>query len=321
MVCYHPLYALRFNYHLNPKTGKNLVRVIGNVSTIENPRFGNFVDSSGRSCYGFTVGCGKCIGCRLEYSRIWAVRLMKEAATSKSSCFITLTYDDENLPIGKIPTLYHPHFIEFRDRLRAYIRYHYGKDVKIKYFVAGEYGEKNFRPHYHAIITGFDFPDKVLEYERNGYPHYQSELLTKLWRKGRTETCEVTFDTCAYVARYICKKITGEAAKDYYDGFQQEYATCSKGIGLDWYKRYKRDVYNNDYMVIYRHDQPYKMRPPRYFDYNLEKEDPALLEFIKAKRERAACLKPFEGTRRLLDKEKYKQTILNKTIHRKGDFI
>lgn len=319
MVCYRPLYAIRYNSQINPKTGKNVCRVLGAVEKYKNPKFGNFI-SGGRSYYGYTVGCGKCIGCRLEYSRMWAIRLMKEVSTSKASCFITLTYDDEHLVFGKIPTLYHPHFIEFRDRLRAHIRYHFGKDVKIKYYMCGEYGSKNFRPHYHAIITGFDFPDKVLEYERNGYPHFQSELLTKLWRKGRTEVCEASFDTCAYVARYIMKKVNGADASSHYDGFASEYSTCSKGIAYDWFKKFKSDIYNSDVMIIYRHGQPYKMRPPRYFDFKLEQEDPALLEFIKAKRERAMCLKPFEGTARLLNKEQYKNTIISKTIHRKGDF-
>lgn len=320
MVCYHPLYALRFNFAINEKTGKNVHRIVGSVDKVKEPKFGNFVDSSGKSFFGHLVPCGKCIGCRLEYSRMWAVRLMKEFKTAKTGCFITLTYDDENLIYGKIPTLYHPHFIEFRDRLRSYIRYHYGKDVKIKYYMCGEYGTKNFRPHYHAIITGFDFPDKVLEYQRNGYNHYQSELLTKLWRKGRTEVDDVTFDTCAYVARYITKKIYGDTAEDYYDGFQPEYSTCSKGIAYEWFKKYKSDIYNTDIMLIYRHGKPFKMRPPRYFDYKLEQDDPALLEFIKAKRERAMCLKPFEGTARLLDREEYKKTIIKNTIHRKGDF-
>lgn len=319
MVCFHPLYSIRFNFHLNPDTNKPIVKVIGAVSKIENPKFGTWVDSAGKSFTGFAVGCGKCIGCRLEYSRMWAIRLMKEVSTSKASCFITLTYDDENLPIGKIPTLYHPHFIEFRDRLRAHIRYHYGKDVKIKYFMCGEYGSKNFRPHYHAIITGFDFPDKVEEYQRGGYSHYQSELLTKLWRKGRTETCDVSFDTCAYVARYITKKITGEEAKDYYDGFQQEYATCSKGIAYEWFCKYKSDIYNTDRMVIHRNGRNYIMRPPRYFDFKLEQEDPALLEFIKAQRERSRQLKPFEGSLRLLAREDYKKTIINKTLKRRLD--
>lgn len=322
MVCYHPLYAIRQNNVLSPKTGKPTVSVLGKVSTFERDgklKFGNFI-SGGRSITGFSVPCGKCIGCRLEYSRQWAVRLMKEVSTSEASCFITLTYSDDNLVYGKIPTLYHPHFIEFRDRLRAYIRYHYGKDIKIKYFMCGEYGTQNFRPHYHAIITGWDFPDKVLEYEERGYPHFQSELLTKLWKKGRTETCNVSFDTCAYVARYITKKINGDQASDYYDGFQPEYSTCSKGIAYDWFKKYRSDIYNTDTMVIYRHGIPYHMKVPRYFDFKLEQEDPALLEFIKSKRERSRQLKPFEGSLRLLGREDYKKTIINKTIHRKGDF-
>jgi len=47
-----------------------------------------------------TIPCGRCVGCRLERSRQWAMRCMHEASLHEENIFITLTYNPENLPEG-----------------------------------------------------------------------------------------------------------------------------------------------------------------------------------------------------------------------------
>jgi hypothetical protein len=47
---------------------------------------------------GLKIPCGQCIGCRLEYSRQWAMRCHHEASLHIFNSFITLTYDPEHLP-------------------------------------------------------------------------------------------------------------------------------------------------------------------------------------------------------------------------------
>jgi hypothetical protein len=193
--------------------------------------------------------CGRCIGCRLEKSRQWAVRMMHEASLYEENCFITLTY--EKMPPND--SLNKKHFQDFMKRLRKA----YGGRT-IRYFHCGEYGENFGRPHYHAILFNLDFNDKKYWSIVNGNKYYTSEKLNKIWGKGYCIIGSVSFDSAAYVARYVTKKITGEAAFEHYTDFDREtgeitrerdpeYATMSRrpGIGSVWLDKFKTDVYPN----------------------------------------------------------------------------
>lgn len=260
MTCYHPLLAYR-------DSGK----------VVFNKPF--------PYAKGFNLPCGQCIGCRLKYSQEWAVRLMHENQMHEESCFITLTMNDEYLNSRDNPySLDRSEFQRFMKRLRK----RYGK--KVRYFHCGEYGEKNSRPHYHAIIFGMDFEDKELFQVRDEIRLYTSETLAKLWPYGFVTIGEVTMESCAYVARYVTKKIKGKDAENHYirwdsltgEGIpiEPEYATMSRkpGIGKSWLDKYKSDVYPHDYVVIKKH----KIRPPRFYDNQLDEEE---LEQLKLKRQ------------------------------------
>lgn len=306
MTCYHPLYAVKHFDAFNAKSGKPVVKVHMAYENFDiPPRLGEF--TSGSYTYsGFLVPCGQCIGCRLDYSRMWAIRLMKEAQFHEHSCFITLTYDDENLPWSDSrPTLVKKHFQDFIKRLRSRISYDYPDNENIKFFHCGEYGDKTKRPHYHAIIFGFDFPDRKLLYTKGGFPHFTSEYLSKIWGKGIVEVCNVSFDTCAYVARYIMKKIRGESASSYYSDHAQEYVTMSNGIGKEWFNKFKNDIYNTDSMIVYKDGSPMHLRPPRYYDNLFDAANPERMAVIREKRLKSMQAKPFEPNR-LHTKEKIK---------------
>lgn len=171
------------------------------------------------------------------------------------------------------------------------LRWHFG--AGIRFFHCGEYGEQFARPHYHALIFGVDFEDKSLFKIQNGSRLYVSPTLTKLWGKGHCSIGDVTFQSAGYVARYVTKKITGDAAKDHYwtdpdeNGeifkLAQEYTTQSRrpGIAYDWYYKFKEDIYPHDNIVIDGRHFPV----PRYYDKLLEKDDPDLFEQIKLKRQ------------------------------------
>lgn len=260
MTCYHPLLAYRSD------EGK----------VVFNKPFA--------FAKGFNLPCGQCIGCRLKYSQEWAVRLMHEKQMHEQSCFLTLTMSPEYLESRENPwSLDKTEFQRFMKRLRK----RYGK--KIRYFHCGEYGEKNSRPHYHAIIFGMDFEDKELFQVRDEIRLYTSETLAKLWPYGFVTIGEVTMESCAYVARYVTKKIKGKDAEKHYirwhsltgEGvpIKPEYATMSRkpGIGRSWFEKYKADVYPHDYVVVNK----YEIRPPRYYDNLLSEEE---LEKIKEKR-------------------------------------
>lgn len=220
------------------------------------------------------VPCGQCIGCRLERSRQWAVRMMHEAQCHEHKSFITLTYDDEHLP--RDWSLNKVHFQKFMKRVRKKF-----SGRRISYFHCGEYGEENRRPHYHAILFGLDFPDGVVvDRSVDGSPIYESATLAALWPYGFSTVGAVTFESAAYVARYVLKKVTGDAAIDHYRRYdpesgevyylQPEYCTMSLrsgesrgGIGADWFCRFaESDVVSRDAVVF----NGVLQRPPRYYD-------------------------------------------------------
>ena len=233
-----------------------------------------------------TVPCGQCIGCRLERSRQWAIRCVHESKMHDENCFITLTYTDEELHKkmldnrGEIIGLDKKDFQKFMKRLRK-------KIGAVRYFHAGEYGEKTGRPHYHACLFGYDFPDKKLyKTTEQGNHLFTSKMLDKIWKKGKCWIGEVTFESAAYVARYIMKKIIGKQAEDHYNGLRPEYTSMSlkPSIGATWFEKFKRDVYPADEVIM----RGRQMLPPKRYDKMLELTDPTQYALIKNRRKASA---------------------------------
>lgn len=231
------------------------------------------------------VPCGRCIGCRLEHSRQWAIRCCHEAMLHQDNCFITLTYNDENLPDDN--SLDYRHYVLFMKRLRK----KYGDNIR--FYMCGEYGEVNRRPHYHACMFNFDPPDKTLWKvvgKNNNIRLYVSEELNKIWGKGYCVIGDVTFESAAYVARYVMKKVTGDKAEEHYiceeTGcvLKPEFTNMSRrpGIGKDFFDKYKSDIYPNDRVIL----REKKMRPPKYYDYLLEAENIDQYQQVKNERRR-----------------------------------
>jgi len=227
------------------------------------------------------VPCGRCVGCKLEHSRQWAVRIVHHAETRELNSFLTLTYDDEHLPHGG--SLFKCHLQKFIRKLRKLSKQEHGNDFRIEYFGCGEYGEENLRPHYHLILLGLDFHDKVLHSVRNGVKLYSSDALTKLWRRGFCSIGEVTPESAAYVARYTMKKVHGSKAARHYSKVDPETGevtrltgefvlmSLKRPIGKAWLTSFKSDVYPSDFVVVGGR----KQKPPRYYDKQLSETEKA----------------------------------------------
>jgi hypothetical protein len=301
MACYHPLTAYLSGHQTNNATGKSFRRV-SFKETDEHDR-------------QISLPCGQCVGCRLERSRQWAMRCIHEAQLHQNNCFITLTYNDENLP--KNLSLDHRDFQLFFKRLRKA-----NPHIKIRYYMAGEYGTNFGRPHFHACIFGYDFHDKKL-FSRTSADSllYTSSELEKLWPYGYSTIGDVTFESAAYVARYIMQKQTGKVDDAHYTfcdlqtgelvKLQPEYNKMSlkPGIGADWYKKYKTDVYPHDFVEI----RGKKLKPPKYYDKLYSKENPYEYDQILYTREKQAKLRPEEHSyERLLVKETVTKAKLQK---------
>lgn len=180
------------------------------------------------------VPCQKCVGCRFERSQQWAARCVQEARVSEYSTFLTLTYEDEFLPFGG--TLVKRDLSLFLKRLRK------KKGAGLRYYAAGEYGDDNQRPHYHLLLFNCWFDDRVfLRKNHRGEDLFASAECRELWPWGFNVIGDVTFESAAYVARYIMKKVDGKKREEGHylvtlpDGqtFERlpEFQTASNGSG------------------------------------------------------------------------------------------
>lgn len=169
--------------------------------------------------------------------------------------------------------------------------------ANIRFFACGEYGEKLGRPHYHACLFNFDFPDKYIwKVNHNKNILYRSPSLEELWPYGYSSIGDVTFQSAAYVARYVMKKRTGDQAKEHYqhiddDGVitdrKPEYTVMSRkpGIGLPWLQKFHSDVYPHDRVIL----NGVKFRPPRFYDTKHEVLFESDYQQLKQRRKKQAA--------------------------------
>lgn len=156
------------------------------------------------------------------------------------SLFLTLTYNDDNLPGGDslVPSDLQLWIKRFRKEISPRL---------IKYYAVGEYGERYNRPHYHAIVYNCDKGD--------------ADIIRDTWCKGFVHVGTVTEDSINYVCGYIQKKLFGPMGKEVYGERIPPFARMSKGLGLQW-------VYDNAERLIEDGGVRRKgkiIRAPRYY--------------------------------------------------------
>lgn len=204
--------------------------------------------------------CGQCMACRLNYGKDWSVRIMDETKSHDESIFLTLTYDDEHLPSDC--SLHKEDVQKFFKRLRNYV------PNKIRYFIAGEYGDKFGRPHYHAIIFGLGVTSDVFQVEYDS-KHKGYFGTCSAWPFGQVFIGNVTPDSAGYVAKYNLKKQKGKKANEFYRkrGINPEFATMSRnpGIGFATMQRFS-DEYRRFGSVVSK-GKEYGL--PRYYQEKL----------------------------------------------------
>jgi hypothetical protein len=302
MPCYHPR---RVSFY-RTETGKKQI-IWNSRSNLSNP---------------IVLPCGQCIGCRLAYSREWALRCSHEASLYHDNCFITLTYSTDyirelyNQGVN-VYSLQKDHFVNFMKRLRKEL------GNGIRYFMCGEYGNENKRPHFHAILFNCDFGDKYFYSMSNGHKLFRSRTLEDLWPHGYSSIGSFSWESAAYIARYVTKKITGDLAKDHYEVIDEltgeildrepEYARMSRmgGIGKGWFEKFADDLYPKDFTTL----DGVRFPVPRYYDKLYEKEFPQRMEAIKDQRILNAQQYISDQTdARLLVKEKVQQARLHKLV-------
>ena len=296
MPCYKPLEAY-YTGMFNP-SGK--------------PRITFNPEKATRPFAKMDLPCGRCIGCRLAKSKDWAIRCMHESQMHIENSYLTLTYDDNHIPPNR--SLLKSDFQKFIRALRQSTK------LPLRYYMCGEYGSKCEkhetkdcpecgplqRPHYHAILFGYGFPDKTLwQIREKNQRVYRSAELEKHWHHGNSEIGAVNIRTAGYVARYIMKKQNGSRAKNHYGERLPEYTQMSlrPGIGKTWYDQFKNDIFPADEVVF----DGRKHQTPSYYRLLLSREDPELYEQLRELRIEKAKDNPDNTESRLATREICKQ--------------
>lgn len=331
MTCYHPNKA--FYVGINPDTGKNLMKFASyKVDHLISDSKGNwlpayysicpFKDDCQKplcryECKRFTdwfensdlkhdhvvefavIPCSQCIGCRIQSSRDWANRMMLELQTTEGqSWFVTLTYDDDHVPVNELVDPITGEYSEVMtlckedlQKLNKKIRNHFGS---MRFFACGEYGDKKHRPHYHIIYFGLNLDEsKLIPWQMkmfNKVPYwvYRCPELEEIWQKGNVIVGHVNWHTCAYTGRYVTKKLKGKAKLEYEKlGIEPVFALMSRkpGIGKS-YLRDNAEKINTTYIIrLVTDGKQMEFDPPRYFDYMIENEYPELLEQLEEHKE------------------------------------
>lgn len=285
MSCDAPLSGYYKGGAVNPGTGKRSIifKVNGSHSGVR-----------------MSLPCGKCSGCRLEYSRRWAMRLMHENKMHKQSMFLSLTYRPEDLP--HVGTLVAEHLQLFHKRFHN--RLLDARGFGIRYYGIGEYGETTRRPHYHSIIFGYRFPDlKYYSTSPRGDIIYTSKECDDIWKLGDCKIGDVTYASAMYVAKYSMKKVDGALREaGHYevrdaDGVIHErlpefsHMSRRPGIGSTYFDKYGGEIAQHDTVIVDGKEVP----SIRYYDLRI---DPARLIVLKRNRRRKVVWSERQSDRR-----------------------
>lgn len=217
------------------------------------------------------VPCGSCIGCRMEYASTWAIRMQHEASCWDSNLFVTLTYDDENLPWHRGLEL--SDLQKFLKRFRKAIPGDKGGpdgNNPIRFFAAGEYGSNTDRPHWHIALFNTRLP--------GGTNQDQAPDLSRLWTLGMHSVSHFTPGRAGYIAGYAVKKVRGRVERQHRYGAvnpvtgewverRPEFCVMSRrpGIGAYWFSAFRRDL-ERGYLV---EKGGVKKRLPRFYQNKL----------------------------------------------------
>lgn len=179
--------------------------------------------------------------------------MMLEAMQHEFSSFITLTYDDVNLPAdGSLrPSDMQLWLKRFRKRVAP---------LSIRYFGCGEYGDRTYRPHYHLAVFGYR--GCTVGFLKNGACQCQQCLIVReTWGLGHVMVGELTVKSAQYITGYVAKKMT-RPDNPVLQGRHPEFARMSlrPGIGAgavpdvaSAVMQYKYDAKVGDVPVDLRH--------------------------------------------------------------------
>ena len=327
MTCYHPIECIL------PSTSdsdgkKKLIFSQKHEGMFfdDSPIVRDIADYANIKGFKIKVPCGRCIGCRLDYSRHWAIRAMNEASLYRDNCFVTLTLNDDHLNGDR--SLQKGMIQSWLKRFRK----RYGEGIR--YLLCGEYGEKFQRPHYHILFFNFRFPDlKVHSFNKQtGEIYYRSNQLEELWTdpwspdnsRGYSVVGDVEFQSAAYVSRYVTKKVFSKDKKyleQHYGLREPEFLLMSRrpGLGTEYFKEYYNDIINHDCVAVRNKKSILHLPVPRFYVNMLKDIDPELYKSYKVDKlqslyDNLFVDNPDLSTERLLVREELKKSKCDRLV-------
>lgn len=247
----------------------------------------------------YQFGCGKCLYCMNKKNREWTNRLLLESKWHTEKYFLTLTYNNENLPNNN--TLIKRDYQNFLKRYRKAIY-----PIQIRYYAVGEYGEEKGRAHYHMLIYGH-IPNDLKKINET---LYDSEQINKLWKKGFvTIGIDLKKEVIKYAANYM-GKLSEYNIETQLPPFS--HGSTNPGIGAWAVAKIEKDTETKKLIIkefdktIYETDSIYvngKQPIPKYFDKLAEKYGIDLKEIKKQRQEKYAEIEQQEIT--LAEKKQY----------------
>lgn len=158
--------------------------------------------------------------------------------------------------------------------------------------MCGEYGEKNGRPHFHALLFNVWFSDAEHFRGKGERAEFRSAQLERIWGHGGCVLGQVTYESAAYVTRYLIQ----DRNRVYVDSdgelrvARREFNQMSRdgGIGSTWWKRFGASDVVPDGQVVIRGR---KGRAPRFYDKAMRRLDAHAFSLIVADRVEAAALR------------------------------
>lgn len=182
-------------------------------------------DLEDASTYAKFVGCGKCLACRINKRREWTLRLCHEEVFSETAYFVTLTYDEQHVPIdvNGYMSVCKEDVQLFMKRLR--------KDnpgVTIRFFCNSEYGELG-RPHYHMLL--FNVPAEKMfkdsrQIKRGKSRSFTCPYIQGIWKAGNVEFGIASKERAGYCAKYFIDR------KDVPDEITPNFSLMSRDPGI-----------------------------------------------------------------------------------------
>lgn len=295
MSCYHPFVGT-FDGEWTDR-GKKKYKINGFLSVK------NLDDIESISPDHVLIPCGKCVGCRLDYSRQWADRMMLELETQKKAIFLTLTYDPEHIVDAdgrhfpwmedkdfNLGSLYKRHLQLFMKSIRKCFD---RQGVKLRFYAVGEYGswQNTHRPHYHVILFGVgidDFINKIeIGFNELKQKIYTHVCISALWPHGFVSIGDVSWKSCAYVARYVTKKALDVESDLVNESLSLNpiFSVMSRkpGIGKEYLEQHP-DCLDFQNIYLSTSDGALKVNIPKYYFNQLKLTDEDRFDKIMADR-------------------------------------